>query len=78
MTYAWHLRLVKSDPGVDTSSGVTDTVINVKMELGYHGHTPNSQQDLFTLPVDLRCVRPNIDSCHTGNYSVQHTNLLYG
>ena len=56
MPYARQLGLVKSNPGFGTSSPVTDTVINVKMELGHHGHTPNSQQDLFTLPTDLRCV----------------------
>ena len=56
MPYARQLGLVKSDPGVGTSSPVTDTVINIKMELGHHGHTPNSQQDLFTLPVDKRCA----------------------
>ena len=58
MPYARQLGLVKSDPGVDTSSPVTDTVINIKMELGHHGHIPNSQQDLFTLPVDKRCAPP--------------------
>ena len=57
MPYARQLGLVKSDPGVGTSSpSITDTVINIKMELGHHGHTPNSQQDLFTLPIDHRCV----------------------
>ena len=56
MPYARQLGLVKSDLGVGTSSPDTDTVINIKMELGHHGHTPNSQQDLFTLPVDKRCA----------------------
>jgi hypothetical protein len=57
MPHARQLGLVKSDARVDPSVRVTDTVINIKMELGHHGHNPNSQQDLFTLPIDQRCVR---------------------
>ena len=65
MPYARQLGLVKSDPGGDASGLVVDTLINIKLELGHHGHTPNSQKDLSTLPIDKRCVplSPSY-SCH--------------
>lgn len=54
--YARQLGLVKSGLEAGSSNRVTDTIINIKMELGHHGHTPNSQNDLFTLPTDQRFV----------------------